>query len=78
MARARTSFGGLPEVVQADTAVPGEFEERLKAVLKEIKEADGKIISFIDDTWPATASLACRKARHGTRLQSSILGPYGA
>ena len=27
----------------------GEFEERLKAVLKEIKEADGNIIMFIDE-----------------------------
>ncbi|MEL4505432.1 ATP-dependent chaperone ClpB [Luteococcus sp. H138] len=27
----------------------GEFEERLKAVLKEIKEADGQIITFIDE-----------------------------
>ena len=27
----------------------GEFEERLKAVLKEIKESDGRIISFIDE-----------------------------
>ena len=27
----------------------GEFEERLKAVLKEIKDADGEIITFVDE-----------------------------
>lgn len=27
----------------------GEFEERLKAVLKEIKESDGQIVTFIDE-----------------------------
>ena len=27
----------------------GEFEERLKSVLEEIKKADGQIITFIDE-----------------------------
>lgn len=29
----------------------GEFEERLKVVLKEVKEFDGRIILFIDEIY---------------------------
>ncbi|MEN6357818.1 MAG: ATP-dependent chaperone ClpB [Armatimonadota bacterium] len=38
-------LGGLV----AGTKYRGEFEDRLKAVLKEIKEAEGEIILFIDE-----------------------------
>ncbi|HMI54041.1 MAG TPA: ATP-dependent chaperone ClpB [Candidatus Saccharimonadales bacterium] len=49
----------------------GEFEERLKAVLKEIGEADGQIILFIDELH----TLVGAGAAEGTMDASNILKP---
>ena len=49
----------------------GEFEERLKAVLKEISEADGQIILFIDELH----TLVGAGAAEGSMDASNILKP---
>lgn len=45
----RTIFSLDMTALMAGAKYRGEFEERLKAVLKEIKEANGQIILFIDE-----------------------------
>ncbi len=45
----RTVFSLDMTALMAGAMYRGQFEERLKAVLKKIKEADGKIILFIDE-----------------------------
>ncbi|OIO66586.1 MAG: ATP-dependent chaperone ClpB [Zetaproteobacteria bacterium CG_4_9_14_3_um_filter_49_83] len=45
----RTIFALDMTSLMAGAKYRGEFEERLKAVLKEIKESDGRIILFIDE-----------------------------
>ncbi len=45
----RTIFALDMTALMAGAKYRGEFEERLKAVLKEIKESDGRIILFIDE-----------------------------
>ncbi|MDQ6992036.1 MAG: ATP-dependent chaperone ClpB [Mariprofundus sp.] len=45
----RTIFSLDMTALMAGAKYRGEFEERLQAVLKEIKEAEGRIILFIDE-----------------------------
>ena len=45
----RTVFSLDMTALMAGAMYRGQFEERLKAVLKKIKESDGKIILFIDE-----------------------------
>ncbi|MFN2106695.1 MAG: ATP-dependent chaperone ClpB [Candidatus Promineifilaceae bacterium] len=49
----------------------GEFEERLKAVLKEIQEADGRIVLFIDEMH----TLVGAGAAEGSMDASNMLKP---
>ena len=51
----------------------GEFEERLKAVLKEIKDSDGKIILFIDEIHLLVGSGAMEGAMDAGNLLKPML-----
>ena len=52
----------------------GEFEERLKAVLDEIKEAQGEIILFIDEIHTVVGAGAAEGAIDASNMMKPALG----
>ena len=62
-------LGGLV----AGTKYRGEFEDRLKAVLKEIKEAEGRIVLFIDELHTIVGAGAAEGAVDAANLLKPML-----
>jgi len=82
----RVSRGDVPEGLKnrqivaldmgalvAGTKYRGEFEERLKAVLREIQESHGKIILFIDELHTVVGAGAAEGAMDASNLLKPML-----
>ena len=80
----RTVAGDVPESLKGKTLISldlsamvagskfrGEFEERLKAVLKEIQDSDGQVITFVDELH----TLVGAGAAEGSMDASNMLKP---
>ena len=55
----------------------GEFEERLKAVLKEITDADGEVITFIDEMHTVVGAGAAEGAMDASNMLKPLLARGG-
>ncbi|KAF8408175.1 hypothetical protein HHK36_007317 [Tetracentron sinense] len=61
-------------VLIAGAKDPGEFEDRLKAVLKEVRDSDGQIILFIDEIHTVAGAGFTNGAMDAGNLLKPLLG----